>query len=114
LWPDASLEEQTADTARRQHAAHESAAYADLAEECGRFELAGKAVAVPFVGTTAASFVVAETLRLYHGGPAYADLKIRLATPHDLYATATGMYGIEAIAEMQCVRAVGLMDTARP
>jgi hypothetical protein len=46
--------------------------------ECGRFELAGKSVAVPFVGAAAASFVVAEVLRLAHGGPGFTDIKLSL------------------------------------
>lgn len=100
LWPDASPEEQRADLARRQRIAQESAAYAGLGDECGRFELAGKAIAVPFVGTAAASFVMAEVLRLYHDGPAYADLKLRLASPSDLWAKANGSYNIADIAQL--------------
>jgi hypothetical protein len=100
LWPDASPEEQRADIARRQRIARESTAYAGLGDECGRFELAGKAVAVPFVGMAAASFVVAEALRLYHDGPAYADFKLRLATPSDLSANTSGLYSIEDIAQL--------------
>ena len=102
-----------ADIARRQRIAQESTAYAGLGDECGRFELAGKAVAVPFVGTAAASFVMAEALRLYHDGPAYADLKLRLATPSDLSANTSGSYSIEDIAELPYAQARGLMDTAR-
>lgn len=105
LWPDASLEEQRADAARRQRVAQESAAYAGLADECGRFELAGKAVAVPFVGTAAATLVVAEALRLYHDGPAYSALKLRLATPYTLQATMARTYGIEDIARMRYAQA---------
>ena len=100
LWPDASPDEQRADIARRQRIAQESTAYASLDDECGRFELAGKAVAVPFVGTAAASFVIAEALRLYHDGPAYTDFKLRLATPSDLSANASGSYSIEDIAQL--------------
>jgi hypothetical protein len=100
LWPDASPAEQRADIVRRQRIAQESTAYVGLGDECGRFELAGKAVAVPFVGTAAASFVMAEALRLYHDGPAYADLKLRLATPSDLSANASGTYSIEHIAQL--------------
>ena len=40
----------------------------------------GKSIAVPFVGTVAACLVVAETLRLFHDGPAYTDIKLRLGT----------------------------------
>lgn len=105
MWPDASLDEQRADTARRQRIAQESTAYAGLSDECGRFELAGKAVAVPFVGTAAASLVIAEALRLYHDGPAYSDLKLRLATPSDLWANARGSYRAEDVAQLPYAQA---------
>ena len=105
LWPDPSPDEERADIARRQRIAQESTAYSGLGDECGRFELAGKAVAVPFVGTAAASFVMAEALRLYHDGPAYADLKLRLATPSDLWAKASGSYSIEDIAQLPYAQA---------
>jgi len=105
LWPDVSPDEQRADIVRRQRIAQDSAAYAGLGDECGRFELAGKAVAVPFVGTVAASFVIAEALRLYHDGPAYADFKLRLATPSDLSANASGSYRIEDIAQLSYAQA---------
>lgn len=106
LWPDPSLDEQRADIVRRQRIARESMAYAGLGDECGRFELAGKAIAVPFVGIAAASFVMAEALRLYHDGPAYAGLKLRLATPSDLSANASGSYSIEDIAQLPYAHAM--------
>lgn len=113
LWPDASVDEQETDIVRRQRLAQESAAYAGLGDECGRFELAGKAIAVPFVGTAAASFVLAEALRLYHDGPAYADLKLRLATPSELSANANGSYSIEDMAQLPYAQAGGLTGIAR-
>ncbi|HEY9156816.1 hypothetical protein [Candidatus Binatus sp.] len=80
LWPaDDDLEN------RAQQIARENRAYGQLIKgkdaECGRVQLAGKAVAVPFVGAVAASFVVAEVLRLLHGGPNFTSLKLRLASP---------------------------------
>jgi hypothetical protein len=105
LWPDPSPDEQKADIARRQRIAQESIAYSHFSDECGRFELAGKAVAVPFVGTAAASFVMAEALRLYHDGPAYTALKLRLATPSDLSANASGSYSMEDIAQLPYAQA---------
>ena len=61
--------------------AQENEAYARSGlDECGRFEFAGKSIAVPFVGATAGCFVVAEALRLFHDGPAYTDIKLRLGT----------------------------------
>lgn len=105
LWPDPSMDEHRADMARRQRVARESAAYSGLGDECGRFELAGKAIAVPFVGTAAASFVIAEALRLYHDGPAHTDLKLRLATPSDLWAHASSSYSIHDIAQLPYAQA---------
>ena len=89
LWPDISSKEEAAEVKRLTQVAQHSTAYAALGrDECGRFELAGQSVAVPFVGTTAASFVLAEAVRQFHDGPAYPDLKLRLATPSELQATS--------------------------
>jgi hypothetical protein len=38
-------------------------------DRCGMTLLAGKAVGAPFVGAVAATLVIAEVLRLLHGGP---------------------------------------------
>ena len=92
-WPDVPPRDQEAENQRRALLVQRSSAYAALArDECGRIELAGESVAVPFVGTTAASFVLAEALRLFHGGPAYTDLKLRLSVPGDLRAISPGRY----------------------
>jgi len=82
LWPiDPS------GAANAQHIAGSSRTYGELGndDECGRVQLAGKAVAVPFVGAIAASYVVAEVLRVLHGAPAHSRLKLRLATPQELF-----------------------------
>lgn len=77
MWPPESELDETA-----KRVAETNAAYRDLDDdECGRIQLAGKAVAVPFVGAVAGSLVLSEVLRLLHGGPAYPQLKLRLATP---------------------------------
>lgn len=82
LWRDASPEEIAADQEHWTRAARRSAAYAGIGhDECGRFQLAGKSIAVPFVGTAAASFVLAEAIRLFHRGPACNAVKLRMATP---------------------------------
>lgn len=92
LWPDPSPEDVGVEDRRRGRIARESSAYAGLADECGRFALAGKSVAVPFVGAVAGSLAIAEALRVLHGGPAYTDLKIRLSTPTDLAARSQRTY----------------------
>ena len=96
LWPDAPSTEKEAEDKRRALLAQHSRGYAALeCDECGRIELAGQSVAVPFVGTTAASFVLAEAVRLFHDGPAYADLKLRLSVPSDLRTTLKDPYGVQ-------------------
>ena len=108
LWPDISPEEQDAEVGRLTQVAQHNPAYAALeGDECGRFELAGQSVAVPFVGTTAASFVLAEAVRLFHDGPAYPDLKLRLATPGEVKATSFGAYTVESIAQLPYVKSKG-------
>ena len=81
LWPDLSEEEERQREANQKRVAQENEAYIRSGlDECGRVEFAGKSVAVPFVGAVAGCFVVAETLRLFHDGPAYTDIKLRLGT----------------------------------
>lgn len=82
IWPDLSPVEVEKRVREQERMARENCGYLAMGhDECGRYELAGKAVGVPFVGMTAATFVVAETLRLLHGGPAYTDFKMSLGTP---------------------------------
>lgn len=76
IWPDPKAEEIDE---HKLALAHKNPVYLDLdADKCGRFDLAGKSVAVPFVGAVAASFVVAEIIRLLHRGPAYTNIKLTL------------------------------------
>lgn len=101
LWPDPSSEEQERQAQEHDRIARENPAYADLAEDvCGRAELAGKSVAVPFVGVTAATLVVAEALRMLHDGPAYSDIKLSLSNPGSVYAIRNGKYVVQDAAEM--------------
>jgi hypothetical protein len=63
--------------------------YHDGGAACGvvQLELASRAVAVPFVGAAAASLVVAETLRMAHGGARFEKVDLRLASPKSVAAT---------------------------
>lgn len=80
LWPDLSPEEEDRVLGDRQRLARDNPGYRALTDdECGRFEVAGKSIAVPFVGAVAACLVLAETLRVFHQGPAYSDLKLSLS-----------------------------------
>ena len=78
LWPDLSEEEEKKRTEHLERVARDKPRLRLGKDDCGRFDLAGKSVAVPFVGATAASLVVAETVRLPHDGPAYFDIKLGL------------------------------------
>lgn len=93
LWPDVTPEVAALRAREAQAAARSNAAYAHLAaDECGRILLAGKAVAVPFVGTAAAAFAVAEALRLLHGGPRLHQLKFRLGSQRLIVPRENEMY----------------------
>jgi hypothetical protein len=93
LWPDLSTDEEKRRAAYHERIARENPGYARLGkDDCGRFELAGKSVAVPFVGIAAGSLVLAEVLRLLHGGPAFTDIKVCLGTPNNCAARMSGNY----------------------
>ena len=93
LWPDLSEEEEKRREAHQESVAQENEAYARSGlDACGRFEFAGKSVAVPFVGAVAGCLVVAETLRLFHDGPAYTDMKLRLGTVETHCFPLSGRY----------------------
>ena len=99
LWPDLDPEEVKKEILLQEKMARENNGYKDLSKnECGRAELAGKSIAVPFVGVTAATLVVAEALRLLHGGPAYGQLKFRLATPEICHGLYLGDYAPAQVA----------------
>ncbi|MGB7437645.1 MAG: hypothetical protein WBR26_00660 [Candidatus Acidiferrum sp.] len=94
LWPELTPDEAAKRADNQRHAANENAAYARLEEdECGRRELAGKSVAVPFVGATAGTLMTAEILRLLHGGQRYTDTKLTLGDLKRRSAPPTGPYG---------------------
>jgi hypothetical protein len=106
LWPDLSKEDEERGAAHQERVARENPAYARLGQDdCGRFELAGKSVAVPFVGVAAGSLVVAEVLRLLHGGPAFTDIKLSLGTPIKRAVRMSGNYRGQDAAGLNFVRA---------
>lgn len=106
LWPDLSADDERKLTEDRERAARENPGYAEVSkDDCGRIELAGKSVAVPFVGMTAASLVVSEVIRLLHDGPAYLDIKLRLGDPRSRFARPSGNYSAQDAAGLTFVRA---------
>jgi hypothetical protein len=99
LWPDLSAEQQEAQRLEIDRIAQENPGYEQLSEDvCGRAKLAGKSVAVPFVGVTAATLVIAEAIRLLHDGPAYSDIKLSLSDLKRVSATPKGSYTIQDAA----------------
>ena len=105
LWPDLSEGEKEKHRAHQERVAQDNEAYARSGlDECGRFEFAGKSIAVPFVGVTAGCFAVAEALRLLHDGPAYTDIKLRLGTL-DKHCLRRGSYGPEATSAQKYAKA---------
>lgn len=105
LWPDISPEEEAADRKSRIHAAHSTAYAATADDECGRVRLAGRSIAVPFVGTAAACFALAEAIRLFHGGPAYSVVKLRMAAPAKLRGLSERSYADGDIAVLRFAEA---------
>lgn len=105
LWPDVAEEDVAKEYEHRTRVARENAGYASLAaDQCGRVDLAGKSIAVPFVGAIAASLVVAESIRLLHRGPAYADLKLGLAAPSLGIGRTPGSYTDQDLAGLKTCR----------
>jgi hypothetical protein len=93
LWPDVAEADRENEHAHRTRVANENAAYLALgADDCGRYNLAGQSVAVPFVGAAASTLVVAEVLRLLHGGRSYATFRVGLAAPARRTREAGGNY----------------------
>lgn len=106
LWPDMTRKEKAKLAVRHERMARENPGYLGLgSDECGRRDLAGQSVAVPFVGTSAACLVIAEALRLFHDGPAYLDLKLGLGEPGKTSALRNGNYSAPDTAGLTFVEA---------
>lgn len=106
LWPDPSTREKAKLAAYHDRMARENPGYQQLVgDDCGRRDLAGKSVAVPFVGASAASLVVAEAVRLLHDGPAYIDIKFGLGDPGKRLTRRGGNYTAQDAAGLTFVRA---------
>lgn len=106
LWPVPSPEELAVQAAEAERRARANPGYRDLAEDdCGRALLAGKAVAVPFVGMTAATLVVSEILRLLHGGVRFTDGKLRVSNIQARSLRPSGNYEVADLVGIANVRA---------
>lgn len=79
IWKVESEEEQSKRQAQREKRVAASSVYQEVeADECGRLLLAGKSIAIPFVGAMASSIVLAEMLKSVNGGPVFSDITMRL------------------------------------
>lgn len=102
LWPDLDPAEETKRQQQQEAVAKTNPVYAGVGhDECGRYELAGKSIAVPFVGAAAAALVTAESLRLLHRGQAYTDMKLRMSIPNRCSARTPGSYAAEDFAGLK-------------
>lgn len=107
LWPDLTPKDQDRQQQLRTQLAQLNPAYAWIgADPCGRAGLAGKSVAVPFVGITAAALVVAEAVRMLHGGPAYTDIKLVLSDLDRRSAHVARTYSVQDLAGLKYCEAV--------
>lgn len=81
LWPLEDRAARETRAARQKQRTSSNPAYDDIAaDECGKLLVADKAVAVPFVGAVAATFVLAEVLRATNGGPVFSDCRVRICS----------------------------------
>lgn len=110
LWPDLSEGEAEKQQEHQERVARTNKAYADIDDECGRIELAGEAVAVPFVGAAAGALVVAEVLRLLHEGVRFTDLKIRLGDFSNCSRHNAGTYDEEDLTGLTFAEARALRN----
>lgn len=106
LWPDLKADQAEKQRQDKERIARTSKAYEQIDhDECGRIELAGKAVAVPFVGTIAGAFVVGEVLRLLHEGTRFTDLKLRLGVLNNGALRNAGSYTAQDLVGVDFVAA---------
>jgi hypothetical protein len=107
LWTDPEETDRAADEAQLQSETERNPGYRLVADNaCGRLLLAGKSVAVPFVGASAASLVIAEAVRLVNGGVAYPSVKISLSgLPQPSAVQAGATYSMSAASELGATEA---------
>ena len=65
----------------------------ETAVRCGMLDIAGVTVGAAFVGTFASTMVVADILRLLHGGTSYSVISVDLRSPAGIQAIPNGAPG---------------------
>jgi len=99
LWPDPSPEQRLKERHHQEHVAQTNRGYIEAHhDDCGRYDFAGKAVAIPFIGVVAAALVVTEELRCWHEGARFSDLKLRLGSLNTRSWNALGNYTVSDVS----------------
>ena len=60
---------------------------------CGMLDIAGVTVGAAFVGTFASSIVIADILRLLHGGKNYSVISVDMRNPPGIHAVPNSAPG---------------------
>lgn len=111
IWPLVSAQEREKANVDIEATAAANAGYRRLKRgACGLVELAGKSVAVPFVGMTSATLVLADVLRVLHDGGKIENLKLRLGSVADGVDVAWSAYGGDDLAAVGYTAAVALSE----
>ena len=108
-WPVGWGEREAERVERLAHSNKIYQAYSDKLR-CGEIELAGRAVAVPFVGAVAGSLVIAETLRMQQGGVRCGSARVQLDASEERIIRCLGTY---TGAEQPLLAAQALKQTYR-
>jgi hypothetical protein len=97
LWPNGEVRTDT----YAKKLAESNAVYKSIEKKyhCGHFQLAGRSVAVPFVGATAACFAISEILRELNGGVKLDSLEARLESAGKV---KTQIQSVSAPTRLRC------------
>lgn len=95
LWSQADEERDARRAGEAMRLASSRRVYEDVLERhgCGNVALAGRAVAVPFVGAVSATLVLAELLRRVMGAMQFDRVRMQLALPTDVCTTISARSG---------------------
>jgi len=106
LWPDPDETQKSRLIEAQAYQAETNPRYVEMTDDqCGRFDLAGKAVAVPFVGAFAAAIATAETVKMLHeNAPKYHDIKLRMSNLDRRFVRRDGNYSAVDLAGLDFVR----------
>jgi hypothetical protein len=85
LWPKEDQQTSARQSAMAEQLASKRRVYKDFQAQngCGHIELAGQAVAVPFVGSIASTLLLSEYIRRIGSGPRFDRIRIQLSLPQE-------------------------------